>query len=81
VKAVLLTHPGNSGGAAFDDVGTFLGISFIMADAFGKLGFIISVDRVKEWFGVILKSGVPRTTEELATAFAGSNVTPNAGRC
>lgn len=68
-------NPGNSGGAAVDDLDTFLGIpSFIMADAQGKLGFVISVDRVKQWFGAVLKSGLPETPEQLATAFARSNL-------
>jgi predicted Zn-dependent protease len=68
-------NPGNSGGAAFDDEGTFLGIPrFNLADGQGKLGFIISVDRIKEWFGTALKSGVPKTTKELATAFEDSNL-------
>ena len=53
----------------------FLGIpSFHSAEGQGKLGFIISVDRIKEWFGTALKSGLPKTTEQLATAFADSNL-------
>jgi hypothetical protein len=68
-------NPGNSGGAALDDLDTFLGIpSFIFADAQGKLGFVISVDRIKAWFRSVLKSGVPRTTEQLASAFVNSNL-------
>ena len=68
-------NPGNSGGGAFDDLNTFLGIpSFIISDAQGKLGFIISVDRVKEWFEAVLKSGVPGTSEQLASAFVSSNL-------
>jgi tetratricopeptide (TPR) repeat protein len=68
-------NPGNSGGAALDDLDIFLGIpSFIIADVLGKLGFIISVDRIKEWFGTALKDGVPTTTEQLAAAFVGSNL-------
>lgn len=68
-------NPGNSGGAALDDLDTFLGIpSFIFADAQGKLGFIISADRIKEWFGSVLKSGVPETAEQLTAAFVNSNL-------
>jgi S1-C subfamily serine protease/Flp pilus assembly protein TadD len=68
-------NPGNSGGAALDDMDTFLGIpSFIFADATGKLGFIISVDRIKEWFGTALKSGLPENTQQLANAFVKSNL-------
>jgi hypothetical protein len=68
-------NPGNSGGAALDDLGTFLGIpSFVLADEGGKLGFIISVDRIRQWLGSVLKSRTPETIEQLATAFASSNL-------
>jgi hypothetical protein len=68
-------NSGNSGGAVLDDLDMFLGIpSFICADAQGKLGFIISVDRIKEWLATALKSPVPETPEELAAAFADSNL-------
>ena len=68
-------NPGNSGGAALDDLDTFLGIpSFIVADGVGKLGFIISVDRIKEWLKTALKSEPPQTTDQLATAFIDSNL-------
>jgi hypothetical protein len=67
--------PGNSGGAALDDLDTFLGIpSFIVTDTQGKLGFIISVDRIKEWLGSALKSKLPGTTDQLAAAFVNSNL-------
>ena len=68
-------NPGNSGGAALDDLDTFLGIpSFMATSEAGKLGFIISADRIKAWFAVILKSGLPNTMHELAAAFVGSNL-------
>lgn len=68
-------NPGNSGGAALDDLGTFLGIpSFVCAEDLGKLGFIISVDRIRQWLGSVLKSGVPETTEQLSAAFASPNL-------
>jgi tetratricopeptide (TPR) repeat protein len=68
-------NPGNSGGAALDDLDTFLGIpSFVVADTLGKLGFIISIDRIKEWLAAALKSGVPENSEQLAAAFTGSNL-------
>jgi tetratricopeptide (TPR) repeat protein len=58
-----------------DDLDTFLGIpSFIFADTHGKLGFVISVDRIKAWFESVLKSGVPETGEQLASAFVDSNL-------
>lgn len=68
-------NPGNSGGAALDDLDMFLGIpSFVFADERGKLGFIISADRIKEWFASALKSGVPETAEGLTSAFVRSNL-------
>jgi len=68
-------NPGNSGGAAIDDLDTFLGIpSFVVADTLGKLGFIISIDRIKEWLAAALKSGVPENSEQLAAAFTGTNL-------
>jgi S1-C subfamily serine protease len=68
-------NPGNSGGAAFDDLDSFLGIpSFIVAGEEGKLGFLISADRVKQWLAAALKSGLPATTEELGVAFGNSNL-------
>jgi hypothetical protein len=68
-------NPGNSGGAALDDLNTFIGIpSFVFADELGKLGFIISVDRIKEWFASAMKSGIPKTLEELAVGFAPPNL-------
>jgi Flp pilus assembly protein TadD len=68
-------NPGNSGGAALDDLDMFLGLpSFVFADEQGKLGFVISVDRIKEWFGIALKSCLPTTSEYLAAAFAHSNL-------
>jgi hypothetical protein len=63
-------NPGNSGGAALDDLDTFLGIpSFSRGGPEGKLGLIISADRIRQWFEVVLKSGVPNTAEDLETAF------------
>ena len=68
-------NPGNSGGAALDDLDTFLGIpSFVVADTLGKLGFIISIDRIKEWLATALKSGIPEDSEQLAAAFTGTNL-------
>ena len=70
IKTDAEINPGNSGGAALDDLDNFLGIpSFIVGDAQGKLGFIISADRVKRWFSETLKSGIPATATELAAAF------------
>lgn len=68
-------NAGNSGGAALDDLDTFLGIpSFVVGDAAGKLGFIVSAARIREWFGTALKSRVPESSEQLAAAFAGPNL-------
>jgi Trypsin-like peptidase domain/Tetratricopeptide repeat len=68
-------NPGNSGGAALDDLGSFLGIpSFISVGSEGKLGFIITADRIKEWLRSVLKSPLPETTRELAAAFVNSNL-------
>ena len=68
-------NQGNSGGAALDDLGTFIGIpGFLIADERGKLGYIISVDRIRQWLGSVLKSGIPETTEQLEAAFASSNL-------
>jgi S1-C subfamily serine protease len=68
-------NPENSGGAALDDLDLFLGVpSFISEDALGKIRFIISINRIKEWLGSFLKSGLPQTTEQMASAFEGSNL-------
>lgn len=68
-------NPGNSGGAALDDMDVFLGLpSFVFADSRGKIGFIISMDRIKEWLGTVLKSGVPNSTEQLAASLIASNL-------
>ncbi|MBZ5678159.1 MAG: trypsin-like peptidase domain-containing protein [Acidobacteriia bacterium] len=75
IKTDAEINPGNSGGAALDDLNTFLGIpTFIVAAAAGKLGFIVSTDRIKEWLRTVLRHGLPETSEELAAAFADSNL-------
>lgn len=75
IKTDAEINPGNSGGAALDDLDTFLGIpSFIVTEEEGKLGFIISADRIKQWLHSILKDGLPKTTAELASAFVDSNL-------
>jgi S1-C subfamily serine protease len=68
-------NPGNSGGAALDEMDAFLGIpSFIVPDANGKLGFVITLDRIRTWFEEILRLGIPKNLEELAPAFAIENL-------
>jgi hypothetical protein len=68
-------NPGNSGGAALDEMDAFLGIpSFIVPDANGKLGFVITINRIREWFQEILRCGMPTSIEELAFAFAPDNL-------
>jgi hypothetical protein len=68
-------NPGNSGGAALDEMDIFLGIpSFIVPDANGKLGFLITLDRIRTWFEEILRLGIPKSLEELAVAFAADNL-------
>jgi hypothetical protein len=63
-------NAGNSGGAALDENGSFIGIpSFIVGDAQGKIGFIITINRIREWFREILKDGAPATSAELDHAF------------
>lgn len=75
IKTDAEINPGNSGGAALDDMDVFLGIpNFIVADSRGKLGFIISVDRIKEWLRTVLKSGIPQNTEQLAASFTDLNL-------
>jgi hypothetical protein len=75
IKTDAEINPGNSGGAALDEMYIFLGIpSFIVGDSGGKLGFIISVNRIKEWFGAALKSGIPEDTERLAVSFTDANL-------
>jgi hypothetical protein len=65
-------NPGNSGGGAFNDAGEFLGVpSFIVADASGKIGFIISTDRITDWLKTILKDGtLPATRGNITLTFA-----------
>jgi S1-C subfamily serine protease len=64
-------NPGNSGGAALDENDLFLGVpSFIVGDAQGKIGFIITINRIREWFAEILKDAVPATSAELDQAFS-----------
>src|SRR5947207_3303679 len=68
-------NPGNSGGGAFDDFDTFLGMpSFIFTDERGKLGFVITVDRIREWLGTALKGGIPDSSQSVSTAFEPSNL-------
>ncbi len=68
-------NPGNSGGAALDEMDVFLGIpSFIVPDANGKLGFVITLDRIRIWFEEILRLGSPKSVEDLVAAFATDNV-------
>lgn len=75
IKTDAEINPGNSGGAALDDMDSFLGIpSFIIGDSGGKLGFIISVSRIKEWLEAVLKSGIPENTEQLAASFTNTNL-------
>lgn len=51
---------GNSGGAAFDAANEFIGVpTFIVSEQNGKIGFIISVRRIREWLAASLKSGIP----------------------
>ena len=53
----------------------FCGIpSFTFADSQGKIGFVISIDRIKEWLGTVLKSGVPNNTEQMCASFIASNL-------
>lgn len=68
-------NPGNSGGAAFDAMGNFLGIpSFTVSEGSGKLGFIITIDTVRQWFEAILKNGIPSSSSQIAGAFSSSNL-------
>jgi len=75
LKTAAEINPGNSGGAALDEMDIFLGIpSFIVPDANGKLGFLITLDRIRTWFEEILRLGIPKSLEELAVAFAADNL-------
>ena len=75
IKTDAEINPGNSGGAALDDLNTFLGIpSFIVAAAEGKLGFIISTDRIRQWLETVLRDGIPETSQQFAAAFVDSNL-------
>jgi hypothetical protein len=68
-------NPGNSGGAALDEMDAFLGIpSFIVPDANGKLGFVITADRIRAWFQEVLRHGMPDSTQDLALAFVPDNL-------
>jgi len=69
-------NPGNSGGGAFNDAGEFLGVpSFIEADASGKIGFIISIDRIRNWLQAIVKEGtLPTTGDEISLTLAAPNL-------
>ena len=69
-------NPGNSGGGAFNDAGEFLGIpSFIVADGSGKVGFIISIEKISAWLRTILKDGIlPTTREEIGVTLAAPNL-------
>jgi tetratricopeptide (TPR) repeat protein len=68
-------NPGNSGGAALDDMDSFLGIpSFTISGEDGKLGFIVTLNRIIEWLTTVLKSGLPATSDRIDEAFTGSNL-------
>jgi len=67
---------GNSGGAAFNKDGQFIGVpSFVATDAGGKVGYIISLRRILEWLNSILKSGLPIQTSDLDSSFDFKNLT------
>lgn len=68
-------NPGNSGEAALDEFDSFLGIpSFIVPDANGKLGFIITRNRIRAWFEEIIRSRIPDSVEQLALALMPDNL-------
>lgn len=69
-------NPGNSGGGAFNEADEFLGVpSSIVAEGSGKIGFVISVDRIREWLQSIVKDGtLPTTREEIGPSLTASNL-------
>ena len=54
---------------------SFLGIpSFTISGEDGKLGFIVTLNRIIEWLTTVLKSGLPATSDRIDEAFTGSNL-------
>jgi hypothetical protein len=66
---------GNSGGGAFRENGAFLGLpTFVISEATGKIGYIISVKRIREWLATTMKTGLPHSEDELAKLMTPSNI-------
>jgi hypothetical protein len=66
---------GNSGGGAFDEMGNFLGVpTFIISGDAGKIGYIVSLARVREWLHRTLKSGLPQSESELRVALTREDI-------
>ncbi len=73
-------NPGNSGGAAFNDAGEVLGIpSSISAAGSGKIGFIISTDRIREWLTAIVKDVLLPVTGEQDVTFSSTELNYSSG--
>lgn len=75
IKTDAEINPGNSGGLALDDLDHFVGVpSFIVSGDAGKIGFLISPSRIKEWWSSALIVGPAK-----AAAPPDSKLSPGSG--
>ena len=66
---------GNSGGGAFSEDGTFLGVpTYIISRDAGKIGYIVSVARIRDWLHRTLKRGLPASESPLRAALTRENI-------
>ena len=55
IKTIAPIEHGNSGGAAYNQIGNFIGIpTFVIKGSLNSLGYILSVNSIKSWLKLIL---------------------------
>jgi len=69
IKTTAILEHGNSGGAAYDSNGQFIGIPTMVAPGkLNSIGYILSIDSIKEWLSSILGTSYKnQVTENSAT--------------
>jgi len=69
IKTTVILEHGNSGGAAYDSNGQFIGIPTMVAPGkLNSIGYILSIDSIKEWLSSVLGSSYKnQVTENYAT--------------
>jgi hypothetical protein len=57
IKTIVSINHGNSGGAAYNSAGSFIGMpTFVLTDI-NSISYILSVNSIKNWLSIILGSG------------------------